>query len=348
MKTRAAILHTIGEPLEIVELEIPPLQEGQVLVQMAYSGICHSQLNEVRGLKGKDPFLPHTLGHEGSGIVVEVGKNVTKVRPGVPVVLSWLKGAGLDVPRCAYGWKGSTVNSGAISTFMNYAVISENRVIPLPSGMPLREAALLGCAIPTGAGVVRNEMQLKEGSSFALFGAGGVGLSALLAAKFAKAYPLIVVDVQEKKLKQAKELGATHVFHAKDAASEKILELTNGQGVDFAFESAGKKEAMENAFRSVKVSSGLCVLAGNLPQGEKIAIDPFDLIRGKRLIGTWGGKSHIDADVAYYSNLYLQQQFNFSSLISKEISLNEINCFPEEFDSGHCIRILVALQPKGP
>jgi S-(hydroxymethyl)glutathione dehydrogenase / alcohol dehydrogenase len=213
-KTQAAVLTHIGAPLEIWELEIPPLKAGQVQVKLAYSGLCHTQLNEIKGLKGQDPFIPHTLGHEGSGIVTAVGPNVSKVCPGDPVVLSWLKGRGADTLGIQYGSVRGVVNSGPISTFLQEAVVAENRVIPLPLAMPLKEAALLGCALPTGAGVVKHEMGLKAGDGLAIFGVGGIGLSALLAAKQARGYPLIAIDVHATKLQTALEMGATHVIHA--------------------------------------------------------------------------------------------------------------------------------------
>lgn len=342
MKTEAAILKQLNAPLELWELEIPPLKPGQVLVKMAYSGLCHSQLNEIKGAKGEDKFLPHTLGHEGSGWVEHTGTGVTKVKPGDPVVLSWLKGKGCDVPVTQYGSPHGSVNSGAISTFLTYAVISENRIIPIPPEMPLREAALLGCALPTGAGVVKNEMDLKEGQSFAVFGAGGVGLSALLAAKMAKAYPIIAVDVVESKLEHARAFGATHTINAlQNSPLQAIQTITQGKGVDYVFESAGKREAMENAFAALKAPGGLCVLAGNLPLGERISIDPFDLIKGKRIIGTWGGKSHIDEDVAHYAQLFLKGALDLSALITHEAPLTEINTLFSQLASGHVARALV-------
>lgn len=343
MKTRAAILTKLNAPLEIWDLEIPTLKPGQVLVKVIYSGFCHSQLNEMKGLKGEDPFLPHTLGHEGSGIVEAIGPDVQKVREGDHVVLSWLKGSGADVPGAKYESSFGLVNSGAISTFLTYAVISENRVIPIPSKMPLKEAALLGCAIPTGAGVVKNQMSLKEGDSFAVFGAGGVGLSALLAAKQAKAYPRIAVDVQDGKLAAALQLGATHVVDARKEDPVKALQnLTQGRGVDYVFESAGKREAMEKAFSSLK-APGLCVLAGNLPKGEQIAIDPFELIRGKRITGTWGGASQIDQDVAFYANLFLNGELDLSSLITHEVTLEQIDALADLVAQGQVGRGLIRL-----
>ncbi len=324
MKSQAAILVKQNEPLQMWELEVPPLQKGQVLVEMAYSGLCHTQLNEIKGAKGEDRFLPHTLGHEGSGVVVDIGEDVSKVKAGDHVVLSWIKGKGHDVPGCCYQSAHGKVNSGAISTFLTHAIISENRVVPIDKRMPLKEAALLGCALPTGAGVVKNEMQLQAGNSFAVFGVGGVGLSALIAAKLFGANPIIAVDVQDEKLELAKQFGATHVVHAHQEDPAEVLKEITGGGVDYIFESAGKRLPMEQAFSALK-SSGLCVLAGNLPKGEKIQIDPFDLICGKRIIGTWGGKSRIDKDVADYVALFLQEKIPLEDLITHEASLSKIN-----------------------
>ena len=151
MKTRAAILYKINEPLTIQEIEIPKLTAGQVLVKIAYSGVCRTQLNEMQGLKGEDKFLPHTLGHEASGIVEEVGPQVNKVKAGDHVVATWIQGSGMNVPSVKYtGDKNKVINSGAISTFMERAIISENRLVKIPSEMSLRSAALLGCALLQG------------------------------------------------------------------------------------------------------------------------------------------------------------------------------------------------------
>lgn len=338
MKTKAVILKAINQLLEVQELEIPALKRGQVLVEVAYSGLCHSQLNEIRGLKGEDKFLPHTLGHEGSGIVLECGEGVTKVKRGDHVVLSWIKGEGLEGLGTQYEGR---INSGPISTFLTHAVISENRLIPIPKEMPLREAALLGCAIPTGAGVVKNEMNVRAGQSFAVFGVGGVGLSALIAAKAAQASPLIAVDVSEDKLARAILLGATHTVNSgKIDPVAALLEITGGKGVDFIFEAAGKKSAMEQAFSSLK-APGLCVLAGNLPQGQTISIDPFDLIRGKKIVGTWGGKSRIDEDVKAYAALYLEKAISFEGMITHEVPLEEINALVSALEKGQVGRGVV-------
>ena len=326
MKTLAAILEKQGEPLTIKELQIPPLERGQVLVQIAYSGLCHSQLNEMSGAKGPDPYLPHTLGHEGSGIVCDVGPDVTKVSVGDQVVLSWMKGAGIEAKGAKYQDGDRQINSGAISTFLRHAIISENRMIPIPASMPLKEAALLGCAVPTGAGAVFYEMKLERGASLAIFGLGGVGLSALIAAHYSGAHPIFAVDIHEEKLQMAGRLGATHLINAAHANPvQEILQATKGEGVDFSMEAAGKRQAMQGAYESVKPSNGVCVLAGNLHKGEKMEIDPFDLIRGKRILGTAGGKSKIDQDVQQYVRLFSESRFPISHLITDEVELFQIN-----------------------
>ncbi len=337
------MLEKTKQPLILEELTIPPLKEGQVLVEICYSGVCHTQLNEIKGLKGEDPYLPHTLGHEGSGVVLEIGPQVTKVKPTDHVVLSWIKGKGKDPFGTVYQGKDRKVNSGSISTFMKYAVISENRLNPISKEISLEEAALLGCAFPTGAGAIFHQMKLQPGNSLAIFGVGGIGLSALIAAKQAQASTIIAIDVHEEKLEKAKQFGATHTLHAQSANFlDQLRELTQGKGVDFAFECAGKKGSMENAFASVKASGGLCVIAGNLPKGEKIEIDPFALISGKRIIGSWGGGSEIDSDIAFYSELLRKEKLALRELITHRVELNEINALFSDLDKGTVGRGLIS------
>ncbi|MFC1986963.1 zinc-binding dehydrogenase [Chloroflexota bacterium] len=343
MKTKAAILYQINQPLQVEELVIPELKAGQVLVKVQYSGVCHSQLNEVQGLKGEDKYLPHTLGHEGSGIVETVGQGVKKVKPDDHVVLTWIKGKGLDVPSTSYqNNNGVAINSGAISTFMEYAVISENRLVAIPREMPLREASLLGCAVPTGAGIVMNTAQVKPDSSVAVFGIGGIGLSAVMASNFTGATTIIAIDVSEYKLEQARQLGATHLINASQQDPlVTILEITNGHGVDYAIEAAGRRETMETAFRAVHDNGGLCVLAGNLPQNERISLDPFDLIKGKRITGTWGGETQPDRDIPKFVDLYLSGQLKLDKLITHSYALVDINKALDDFENGKIGRALI-------
>ena len=342
---KAAILYHVNQPLQIEELDLPGLKDGQVLVKISFSGVCHSQLNEIKGKKGPDKFLPHTLGHEGAGVVEAVGRGVKKVKRGDPVVLTWIKGNGMDVPSIIYNSAaGQRINSGAISTFMEYAVVSENRVVPIPSKMPLKEACLLGCAFPTGAGIVMNTAQMKKGNSIAVFGVGGIGLSVVLAASSVKASPIIAVDVKGHKLEQAEKMGATQTINAQtEDVLAKILQMTQNKGVNFAVESAGQKTTMETAFACVKDNSGLCILAGNLPKGEKISIDPFDLIKGKRIVGTWGGETQPDRDIPKYAKMFLDGKLNLSELITHEYRFEDINQAFQDLEAGKLGRALVRM-----
>lgn len=343
----AAVLVQTGAPLKLMNLRFPVLQPGQVMVDVAYAGICHSQLHEVRGRRGEDRFLPHTLGHEGSGRVTAVGPNVSKVRVGDHVVLTWIRGSGADVPSVKYSGPDGSVNSGAVSTFMRQTIVSENRLVAIPKEMPLRTAALLGCAIPTGAGVVLNSLRVAAGQSVAVFGCGGIGLSALMGAQMSGAAPIIAVDISKSKLELARRAGATHGV---DATSESVLprinELTAGKGVDFAVESAGTSRTMEMAFQSVRDKGGICMIAGNLSHGGRFPVDPMDLIRGKQLRGTWGGETDPDRDLPMYAARILSGELDAEWLITNEYDLAEINLALDDLEAGGIGRAIISMESR--
>ena len=340
--TLAAVLFTPNKPLVIMDVAIPPLKPGQVLVDISFSGVCHSQLLEIRGKRGEDRFLPHTLGHEGSGIVRDVGPEVTKVRTGDHVVLSWIKGSGRDVPSTLYESEKGPINSGAISTFMQTTVVSENRITPISKKIPLKEAALLGCAIPTGSGIILNSIEFHPGNTIAIFGVGGIGMSSILAANLMHASKIIAIDILDKKLQTAMDLGATHLINSKkENVVTQIQKITGGIGVDYAVEAVGKTETMEIAFKSVRDKGGICVLAGNLPHGEKILLDPFDFIKGKKIIGTWGGETYPDRDIPLYVELYLAGKLDLKKLITHDFDLGQINDAFNELEKGNVGRALI-------
>ncbi|WP_293521968.1 alcohol dehydrogenase catalytic domain-containing protein, partial [Phenylobacterium sp.] len=177
---KAAVLFRTGAPLRILDaVEAPPPGRGQVFVALSHAGVCHSQVMEVRGGRGPDPYLPHLLGHEGVGRVLAVGEGVTRVVPGDRVVLGWIKGQGLDADPIRYRWRDLDLNAGAVTTFNTHALVAENRCQPLQDGVPDEIGVLLGCAAPTGAGIVTNELKPAPGASAAVFGLGGIGLTAL-------------------------------------------------------------------------------------------------------------------------------------------------------------------------
>lgn len=344
MKTTAAILVETGKPLELCDLEFPPLKPGQALIEIACSGVCHTQVLEARGRRGVDRFLPHCLGHEGSGFVREVGPGVSKVKPDDAVILSWIKGSGADVPGSVYDWNGRRVNAGAITTFSRFAVISENRLTPLPKGMSLRHAALVGCAVPTGAGVVFNAAQPRPGQSIVIFGIGGIGACAVTAASISGCHPIIAVDVREEKLALAHQLGASHALSVTAGDPVQALLAICPGGVDFAIEATGRPNVMRQALASVRAQGGTAVVIGNAPFGEKLDIDPRELNMGKRLFGTWGGDNEPDRDYPRYCNLIMAGKLDVEPLLSRDYSLAEVNQALDDLERGDATRPIIQMQ----
>lgn len=325
MKTEAAVLEQLGKPLVIAELELPDLRPGQVLVEIAWAGVCHTQLLECCGHRGHDPYLPHGLGHEGSGVVQEVGPSVARCRPGDRVALSWIKSSGADIPGTVYRWNDRSVNAGGVTTFARHAVVSENRVTVLPPDFDLGDAALLGCAVATGVGAVLNTAGVRPGQSVAVFGSGGVGLCAVAGAHLAGAQPIIAIDLSTERLEVARRMGANQVISAAGQDPVAALQKLCPGGVDFAIEVTGQPEVMVQALSAIRPQGGAAVVVGNAHHGEMVAVDPRELNRGKRLLGTWGGDNVPDRDFPRYCRLIQSGRLNLSPLRSTPFSLNAIN-----------------------
>lgn len=349
---KAAVLSRLNEPLQVMSgIEYGAPGRGQVLVKLAYSGVCHSQLMEVRGRRGPDAHLPHLLGHEGSGKVIEVGDGVEKVKPGDLVVLGWIKGKGLDAGgarySCDHGSSPIVINAGGVTTFNEYALVSENRLVPLPAGIPLDVAVLFGCAVPTGAGIITNDIRPTAGSTIAIFGLGGIGMSALMATMLYDCAQVIAVDVSAEKLALAKSFGATHVIDASSASDvvAEIRSLTQGAGVDYAVEASGLASVIEQAFASVRRGGGVCVFASHPEHGKRISIDPYELICGKQIRGSWGGGSDPDRDIPLFARLYLDGKLPLEKLISKSYKLESINEALDDMESMKVGRPLIEIDP---
>jgi S-(hydroxymethyl)glutathione dehydrogenase/alcohol dehydrogenase len=341
MKTRAAILVECGKPLVVDDLEIPVLKPGQVIVEIVYSGVCHTQLLEARGHRGVDKFLPHCLGHEGSGIVREISSGVTLVKPGDRVILSWIKGAGMDVPGTQYTWNGKTVNAGGVTTFSRHAVVSENRLTPLQEDIPMTEAALLGCAVPTGVGSVINVAETKPGQSVAVFGLGGIGLSAIAGAALAGAKPIIGIDLRPEKFDVATKMGMTQALDAGKVDVAAALKAACPAGLDVAIEATGTAKAMRQAFTSVRSQGGRAVIVGNARHGEMLELDPREFNQGKRLLGTWGGDTVPPRDLPKYVRMIREGKLKVAPLLSDAFSLARINEALDSLESGKTLRPLV-------
>jgi len=342
---KAAVLHALNVPLRMrSDIELPILRHGQVLVKLAYSGVCHSQLMEARGRRGEDAYLPHLLGHEGSGVVIEIGSDVAKVRPGDRVVLGWIKGSGIEAGGVQYKCPDGILNGGGVTTFNDYAVVSENRCVKIPDGVPMDIAALFGCAVLTGAGIITNSVRPIKGSSIAIFGLGGIGLSALMGLVLFDCEMVVAVDISEDRLQLAKEFGATHTINASDLDPvQAVRELTNGQGVDYTVEAAGRSDTIEKAFDAVRRGGGLCVFASHPAHGNRISLDPFEMICGKQITGSWGGGSDPDRDIPIYADLYLEGKLPLGKLITNRYSLEEINQALDDLEQNKVVRPLIAI-----
>ncbi|MCF7762485.1 MAG: zinc-binding dehydrogenase [Verrucomicrobia bacterium] len=348
MKTLAAVLVETGRPLELAELEVPTLQAGQVLVDIAFSGVCHTQLLEARGYRGNDPFLPHCMGHEGSGRVIEVGPEVSKVKSGDEVVLSWIQGTGANVQSTIYKWNGRAVNAGAVTTFSRQSIISENRLTRLPAHVPTEAAALLGCAIPTGFGSVLNTAQARPGQSIAVFGVGGVGLCAVVAAAMVGCKPIIAVDVLAHKLELAKLAGATDIVMASSGDPLQAIRRLIPDGIDLAVEATGRPEVMVQALAAVRRRGGTSIVIGNARKGERLSLDPGEFNQGKRILGTWGGDSSPDIDFPRYAKLLVSSKLNLPALLGRIYSLESINEALEGLESGQVARPLIDMRLGAP
>lgn len=341
---KAAVLCELNKPLKLMDLIIPELLEGQVLVKIFYSGVCRSQLMEARGGRGKDNWLPHLLGHEACGEVISTGKGVKKVKKGDEVILGWIKGDGIDAAGAKYISKedGQIINSGKVTTFSNYSIVSENRIVHLPKGIPHNVAVLFGCALPTGAGIVFNELEPKKNESFALVGLGGIGLSSLMALNEFNPKVVIAIDICDEKLEMASLFGATHTINInKENVSEKLKEIVPN-GVDACVESGGKIESIELGFSLIK-KEGRMYFASHPKEGQFIKIDPFDLISGKKIFGSWGGGSRPDVDVPRLAKSYINGSFPLEKLVSKIYKLEDINHALDDLENGKVFRPLIKM-----
>ncbi len=344
-RTKAAILVEHHQPLVVAEIELPEtLAFGQVLVQVHYSGICGAQLNEIEAAKGPDPFLPHLLGHEGSATVLEVGPGVKRIKPGDRVVMHWRQSSGIQSETPAYGWNGRLVNAGWVTTFNEHAVVSENRLTPLPEDFDLRVAPVLGCAVTTAIGVVNNDAHVKIGQSVVVFGIGGVGLNIVQAAAMVSAYPVIGVDLYDAKLAMATTFGATHGFNARTTPdlTAQILRIVGPAGADVVVDTTGNARVIEQAYELTH-ADGRTILVGVPRKEDKVTIYTLPLHFKKVLKGSHGGSTEPHIEIPRYLRLIRHGRLQLDGLITHEFSLDRINEAITALRSGEAGRCVIAL-----
>jgi S-(hydroxymethyl)glutathione dehydrogenase/alcohol dehydrogenase len=340
---KAAILVAQNEPLVVSEVDIPSLDVGQVLVKVGHSGICGKQLEEINGKRGADPYLPHLLGHEAAGIVMEAGPGVRKVKSGDHVVLHWMKGSGIDSAPPRFRWNNTVVSAGCVTTFSEYTVVSENRTTLIPPDVPYDVASLLGCAVTTGLGIVFNNADLKPGQSIAIFGVGGVGLNVVQGAALVNAYPIVAIDLYDHKLQQATDFGATHTFNSSvENPSAYLRELSGGRGFDVTVDITGNSDIRQMAYNST-TNSGRTIFAGVPHHKETISIDSFPLHFGRRILGSHGGDTQPDIDIPRYIQLYQLGKLKLAEQITHGYCLNEVNQAVAVVQSGAAGRCVISM-----
>lgn len=342
---KAAVLVKQNAPLAIVELEIPKLDVGQVLVKVDFSGICGKQIDEITGRQGEDPHIPHLLGHEGAGVVVDTGPGVSKVKEGDRVVLHWMKGTGIDSKPPRFKHNGKTLSAGWVTTFSDFTVASENRMTVVDPDIDGDVLALLGCAVTTGLGIVFNDARLLPGQSIAVIGVGGIGLNVLQGAGLMHAYPIVAIDIADDKLDAARAFGATHAVNsAKEDAAAALQELSGGQGFDVVVENTGINDVRVTAYEATS-DQGTTVFAGVPMAGERLAIDSYPLHFGRRMVGSHGGGTVPEIDIPRYLSLYRQGKLRLGELIGGRFALDNINDAVEMVRQGNiCGRCVVDME----
>jgi S-(hydroxymethyl)glutathione dehydrogenase / alcohol dehydrogenase len=342
---KAAVFHGPGQPLKIEDVEIDHPQDHEVLVKTVASGVCHSDLHFVDGLY---PYAaPAVLGHEAAGIIEEVGKAVTYVKPGDHVISCLSVFCGFcnqcmsghpnrcsnktatqrqptDKPRISQ--KGKPINQFLdISSYCEKMLLHENAVVKIREDIPLDRAALIGCGVTTGVGAVLNTAKIEPGSTVAVFGCGGVGIAAIQGARIAGARKIIAVDMFENKLAMAKRFGATDTVDASNSDPvEAIKDLAGQGGVDYAFEAIGLKKAAEQAFSALK-PGGTATVIGMIPVGQKVEIDGFMFLTERKLQGSNMGSNRFRIDMPRYIDFYLQGRLKLDEMISRRGKLEDVN-----------------------
>lgn len=358
IKCKAAIAWGPGQPLSIEEVEVMPPQAGEVRVRIVATGVCHT---DAFTLSGEDPegVFPCILGHEGGGIVESVGEGVTSVKVGDHVIPLYTPECG-ECKFCKSGKTNlcqkirATQGKGLMpdgttrfskdgqpiyhymgtSTFSEYTVLPEISIAKVDPAAPLEEVCLLGCGVTTGIGAVMNTAKVKEGESVAIFGLGGIGLSAVIGARLAKASRIIAIDINESKFELARKLGATDCINPNDydkPIQEVIVELTDG-GVDFSFECIGNVKVMRAALECCHKGWGESVIIGVAGAGQEISTRPFQLVTGRVWRGSAFGGVRGRSELPSYVQRYMQGEFRLDDFITHTMPLEQIN---EAFDLMH-------------
>ncbi|HEY5852959.1 MAG TPA: NDMA-dependent alcohol dehydrogenase [Aldersonia sp.] len=369
MKTTAAVVYEAGKPIEIEELDLDKPREGEVLIRYTHAGLCHSDVHIAHG--DLEARLPMVLGHEGAGVIEEVGSGVTRVKPGDSVVCSFIPNCG-TCRYCANGQQsicdmGATILEGylpgehfpitgpkgqygamcMLGTFSQYGVIHQNSVVKIDDDLPRDKAVLVGCGVPTGWGSAVNTAKVRAGDTVAVFGVGGIGINAVQGARLAGAKNIVAVDPLENKREKALELGATHAFASAEEAQATITELTRGQMADSAILTPGlvTAEIVQSGFDAVG-KGGIVVLTGlNKIEEQTIQLSGSILtLYRKSVVGSLFGDCNPTTDITMLLGLYQSGDLKLDELITRTYTLDQVNEGYDDLLSGKNIRGVVVHQ----
>ena len=334
---KAAVLTNLNSPLEICEVELSKLKMGQVLVRVIVSGICGSQLHEIRGNKGNKDFLPHLLGHEGCGIVEDIGPNVINVQIGDKVVMHWRKGEGIEADFPIYYLNGVPFSSGKVTTLSEFAIVSENRLTTVPKDTDPEIAALMGCSLTTSLGILEKELQVNPEDKIAVMGCGGIGLSLILGLKLKGHLNIHGVDINSDKKALVFSVGANYF-------SSHIGQL--GNKFDIIIDTTGNPESIKSAFNLLD-PSGTLILVGQLEPADSIVLENANTFfegTGKTIKATQGGKTVPQIDIPRYLKMNSDQLIHFKSLVTHRFPLVEINHAISMLKLGIAGRIMIQME----
>jgi S-(hydroxymethyl)glutathione dehydrogenase/alcohol dehydrogenase len=360
MSERGAVLRTIGKALELNDIQLAPIANDQVRVRISASGVCHSDLSMATG--ALPAGTPTILGHEGAGVVEDVGSEVHHVKVGDHVAIAWVAACGRcwfcnqgEVHLCrnaipdAYSMPYATDVAGTpifttmgVSSFATATNCLGRALVPIDADIPLDVASLIGCGVATGAGAALNTTPVQHGNSVAVIGLGGVGLAALMASSVRGAAEIIAVDPVASRREVALELGATHAVDPADGdVAKQIKAITGKRGADIVFEAVGRPSTIETAIAATRRGGTTCVVGAALPE-DKVALSAYDLfMNGKTLVGCQYGSVVPARDFPLLLNLWRSGRLPLERLITRRVRLDEVNEAFDDLTNGVGIRTVI-------
>lgn len=357
---RAAVLQEFKQPLVIEELEYRAPGRGEVLVKLAASSVCHTDLMAIENQFTINLPLPFVLGHEGAGIVQEAGPDVTTVGPRDHVILSWVAQCGqcyqctigrpnlcleglvrVLAPRGQFHKQGRDIHQLSLGTFAEYTVVPEAACIKIREDAPLDKVCLMGCTVMTGIGAAINAAKVRPGASVLVIGCGGVGLNVIQGAALAGADKIIAVDILDNKIEFARQFGATHTINGRsEDVLSRVKELTDGLGVEYSFEAISTVPTIRQAYDAL-APGGLCVVVGVAPPGSEVPIPTWAFFDEKTITGTRYGSARMRVDIPRLVDLYMNKRLKLDELISQTLPLEGINQAFDDLKAGKVARTVL-------